>query len=236
MKYEVIFFDVGDTLVRYVPSEEEQFLKRLSEIGYEDVSPEDAQRMVAAAKNAEYAQLLREWRGDARMPDEAFFAMLDCAALRELVSQEEAERLLPAFTAQKISFEGKQVLPQARALLEALRTRGQRMGIVSNDSPRLQVFLDETELTHFFETVVISDVVGVEKPDVHIMAIALERVKARAQDCLYVGDHPFDVLCSKTAGMQCAWIASPQAVLPEEIEVREDFRVSSIEEILELAE
>jgi phosphoglycolate phosphatase-like HAD superfamily hydrolase len=26
----------------------------------------------------------------------------------------------------------------------------------------------------------------------------------KAEACLYVGDHPFDVLCSKHAGMDCA--------------------------------
>lgn len=232
MWYAVIFFDVGNTLVRYVPSEEEQFLKRLADSGYEGASVEDAHRMVIAAQNAEYAQLLREWRGETRLSDDAFFALQDCAALQELLPREEALTLLPALSAQKRSYDGKQVLPEARMLLQKLKARGQRMGIVSNDTPRLKSFLEKNGLSEYFETIVISGIVGVEKPDAHILRIALEQTKARAQDCLYVGDHPFDVLCAKTAGMHCAWIAPPQARLPEGLGAEEDFRINSVEEIL----
>lgn len=38
------------------------------------------------------------------------------------------------------------------------------------------------------------------------MEIAFKELGLPPEQCLYVGDHPIDVLCSKKAGMDCAWI------------------------------
>lgn len=234
MKYEAVLFDVGDTLVRYVPSEQEQFRQRLTTAGCREIAEEEACRMVTAAKNAEYTQLLREWKGAPRMPDDDYFALQDRAALRCVFSEEESEYLLPALTRQPRSYDGKRVVPQARALLETLQKIGQRMGVVSNDSPRLQAFLDENDLSDFFEVIVISGIVGVEKPDVRIMQVACEKLLVDPARCLYVGDHPFDVLCAKHAGLSCAWIAPKGVQLPREFDAREDFRIDSISKVLAL--
>ena len=80
------------------------------------------------------------------------------------------------------------------------------LAIVSNHRVWLADRLKELRLYEYFMSVVISDAVGIEKPDVRIMEIALKELDLQPQCCLYVGDHPLDVLCSKKAGMDCAWI------------------------------
>jgi hypothetical protein len=43
-----------------------------------------------------------------------------------------------------------------------------------------------------------------------------------------------DVLCSKQAGLDMAWITSPSAVLLEDIHYTEDYRISSILDLADI--
>ena len=65
------------------------------------------------------------------------------------------------------------------------------------------------------------------------MEIVLEELNLKAEKCLYVGDHPYDVLCSKQAGMDCAWITDKNE-LPGSIPYKEDYRISKLPNLLNL--
>lgn len=106
--------------------------------------------------------------------------------------------------------------------------------MVSNYTSDLLEYLKEMQLADYFEAIVISETVGVEKPDPRIMEIALGEMGLSPEKCLYVGDHPFDVLCARRAGMDCAWLAPPQAKLPEGIGCEETMRVDSLTRLLVL--
>ena len=233
MKYDAVIFDVGDTLVQYVPTIEEQYMQRLKELG-ESVTQKEVQSMIEAAKRTEYEQLIREWNGAPRMEDEPYLRMQAEAALRDVYSAHSVERLLPMFMEAPITYDGKEVKAEVKETLEHLKTHGYKLGIVSNDSPRLRSFLQEKGLAEYFDVIVISGEEGIEKPDPQIMKIAMKRMNAVPQKCLYVGDHPFDVLCAKHAGMDCAWIASERMALPIGIDVTEDYRISGVIEIVKI--
>ena len=66
------------------------------------------------------------------------------------------------------------------------------------------------------------------------MQIVLDRLLLSAFECLYVGDHPFDVLCSKKAGIDCAWLTKPNNVLPDSISYKEDFRINKLTDLLKI--
>ena len=66
--------------------------------------------------------------------------------------------------------------------------------------------LEEAELLPYFSAVTISEEAGVEKPDPRILAMTCEALGVAPAESLYVGDHPFDVLCAERAGMDCAWV------------------------------
>lgn len=107
-----------------------------------------------------------------------------------------------------------------------------RLAIVSNHYAWLKEYLEEIRLAPYFETIVISEIVGVEKPNVQIMQIALKELNLFPEDCLYVGDHPFDVLCAKETGMDCAWIASENSILPEIVPFKEDYKINNVKQLL----
>lgn len=66
------------------------------------------------------------------------------------------------------------------------------------------------------------------------MEIALEKLNLKAESCLYVGDQPLDVLCSKEAGMDCAWIVTDQSELPKSIPYKEDYKINKLSDLLSI--
>jgi HAD superfamily hydrolase (TIGR01549 family) len=89
--------------------------------------------------------------------------------------------------------------PQA---VTELRRRGFELGVVSNAEGRVAEDLDSAGYEGLFTTVVDSHVVGVEKPDPRIFRIAMERLGAKSETTIYLGDLPaVDVEGAKAAGI-----------------------------------
>ena len=80
----------------------------------------------------------------------------------------------------------------APAVLEKLRRKGLRLGVISNWDPSARSTLARQGLADYFEHIVISSEVGCEKPDEGIFRLALEKAGVSASDCLYVGDNYYD--------------------------------------------
>lgn len=72
--------------------------------------------------------------------------------------------------------------------LEALRSRGIGMAVVSNWDRRLNVLAERLGLSRYFAFVLTSAEAGVRKPHPAIFNTALERLGLRPQDAIHVGD------------------------------------------------
>lgn len=92
-------------------------------------------------------------------------------------------------------------------LLEALREHC-RLGIVTNNSTIEQIDkLRALNIASYFDTVVISEDVGVTKPDPKIFSIALERIGALAQEAVFIGDNwTNDIIGARNVGMAAVWL------------------------------
>jgi putative hydrolase of the HAD superfamily len=73
-------------------------------------------------------------------------------------------------------------------VLEALKSRGFRLGIISNWDHRLFSIVEQLGLSHYFEQVVASSAVGTAKPGRRIFEAALEAMRAEPNESLHVGD------------------------------------------------
>jgi HAD superfamily hydrolase (TIGR01509 family) len=94
------------------------------------------------------------------------------------------------------------VQPDTAAILGELRARGFTLGVVSNADGRVARSLAEYGLAEHFAVVVDSHLVGVEKPDARIFAIALAACAARPEEALFVGDiYEIDVQGARGAGI-----------------------------------
>jgi putative hydrolase of the HAD superfamily len=86
--------------------------------------------------------------------------------------------------------------------LDELRRNGARLGVVSNWDSRLPRLLELLGLADYFDTVAVSHIEGVEKPDPTIFHRALERLGGEAREALHVGNVPeLDVAGARAAGI-----------------------------------
>jgi len=88
--------------------------------------------------------------------------------------------------------------------LGSLRQQGYRLGVISNWDASARPILKEVGLTDFFDTIVISSEVGIEKPAAGIFRKAFELSGSSAQNSIYVGDNYYDdAIGSSSVGMDC---------------------------------
>jgi HAD superfamily hydrolase (TIGR01509 family) len=87
--------------------------------------------------------------------------------------------------------------------LQRLRAAGLRLGVVSNSDGRVEDALRAAGLRDYFDVVIDSGLVGVEKPDPRIFHAALEALGVAAEEALYVGDlYEVDVVGANAAGIE----------------------------------
>lgn len=233
MKYKAIIFDVSDTLVEYSPNYAQIFGDRLRGLGYV-VSEEKAKEISRVVNWTIGEQIQKEQCGEPHISNEELNALLDKAAI-SCVSNKRICNENHLLELRKIPMPKQKmtVISDVINVLNVLKNK-YSLAIVSNHYPWLLDYLKTSGLAPYFEPIVISDIVGVAKPDIRIMQIALDELALEAKNCLYVGDQPFDVLCSKQAGMDCAWIITDECTLPNSIPYKEDYRIAGLSDLLTL--
>jgi putative hydrolase of the HAD superfamily len=97
------------------------------------------------------------------------------------------------------------VWPEVPGALDALAAHRVVLGVVSNWDSRLPALLGALGLRDRFDTIAVSALEGVEKPDPGIFRIALDRLGVPPERALHVGDHPdLDVRGALEAGIDAA--------------------------------
>jgi len=118
-------------------------------------------------------------------------------------------------------------LPGAREALRRMRPRP--VGIVTTAWRRYYDVIDETHgLSGLVDAVVTIDAApGRGKPDPTTLLLGAEQLGVAPEDCLYVGDQPFDVDGARNAGMRSCLV--PQAHTPPGLTA--DLVVRSLDEL-----
>jgi HAD superfamily hydrolase (TIGR01549 family) len=95
-----------------------------------------------------------------------------------------------------------QILPGTREALERIAEKF-RIAVISNADGGIERVLSGCGIADCFESITDSGIVGVEKPRAEIFEAALNQMKARADESLYVGDvYSVDYVGARNAGMQ----------------------------------
>lgn len=232
-KYKAILFDVGDTLLTRVPTNHEILKERFHKIGY----VVENEKIKVANKKCELwvgEQILREINGAPRMKDDDFLHQLDYTAVFSIFDPDlDNINKIVADIRQIESDKQEWVLMDGvHEVLSRLKDLGFILAVVSNFNDTLPHLLEKFKLLDFFDDIIVSSLVGVEKPDPKIMHIACERIGVIPQSSLYIGDHPFDVLCAKQAGMDVIWICENNEELPLNIGIKPDYCINSIQSMI----
>ncbi len=92
-------------------------------------------------------------------------------------------------------------VPEAPAVLDALRRRGLRLVVVSNSNGTVAELLRVVGLADHVDAIVDSGIVGVEKPSPKIFECAAALVDVRPEEAVHVGDlYSVDVVGARAAG------------------------------------
>ena len=124
--------------------------------------------------------------------------------------------------------------PDVRRVLGQLRQRGVRLGIITNGSTAAQARkLKASGIDKLVAFSLISEAVGIRKPDPKIFLEAARRFNVAPSACTFVGDHPEkDVVGAQEAGMRTVWLRHGR-IWPRQLSPP-TFAVSGLEELLTL--
>ncbi len=191
---EAVLFDWSNTLVQFTWDDELLLAGHRAALGRDDPAFTASYRelMFRDAPQRPYADVLREL--GVHDPD----AFMDA----------EHEVWRPAHA----------VLGSAQAMLESLRSRGIKTGVVANSSPDparlLRADADAFGLAALLDVMVFSEEVGFAKPQPEIFLHALDQLDVEPFDAMYVGDRlDTDVQGAASVGMstvQALWFRADE--------------------------
>lgn len=202
---EAVLFDWGDTLMRW--AWEPELLEEGHRAGLESIGRDPDPRITARFRDA-YVPLL----GAPGVLEEVEYPGLVRRLLRE-VGIEGDDAMLAAFLeAEHAAWQpARQLGATTHALLEALRERGLKLGLVSNaiDPPwLLHRDLEQLGVRQRLDAAVFSSEVGWRKPHPAIFERALELLGVAPERSLFVGDS----LANDVAGAGALGMKTVQAL------------------------
>ena len=120
--------------------------------------------------------------------------------------------------------------------LQALRTRGLHVGMVSNvDDDQLEHLIDVAGLRQYFDSLLSSEAAAACKPDPAIFAEALRRADCAAEHTLFVGDTlAQDIAGANRAGMRSVLLWHRDDIAPPTGDVLPDHVIRRIPDLLDL--
>ena len=185
----VIFFDVGNTLL--FPNR----TKMLAPISSDRHPTLEQWQALERRTKKEFDHGMQTG-----MVDHGFWWMFHTHLLKQLGEETGIRDLLVENTQNSANWD--QILPGTRDALDRI---GQnfRIAVISNSDGGIERILSRCGIADCFESITDSGIVGVEKPRREIFDAALESMRARADQSLYVGDmYSVDYVGARNAGMQ----------------------------------
>ncbi|HEY6168373.1 MAG TPA: HAD-IA family hydrolase [Verrucomicrobiae bacterium] len=193
--FAVVTFDVGGTLIEPWPS-----------VGH--VYAEVAERFGVRAEPAELTRQFRTAWKEKRIFDYSRAAWFGLVRRTFAGHGPLPEEFFPAVYERFAEPDAWRVFDDVLPVLDALASRGVRLGVVSNWDERLKPLLRRLKLHQHFETVVVSCDVGATKPSPSIFTHALRRLGVEPAAALHVGDGVReDVEGARAAGMASVLLA-----------------------------
>jgi len=131
--------------------------------------------------------------------------------MERLVGKAHAPQAIELFLERfpQVMFEDLHALPGARWLLPRLRQRGLRLAVFTNKSGgAARAILGHLELTRFFTAIAGTGDTPWRKPQPAFTRHLLDQLGARPEDCILIGDSPFDIATGANAGIPAHVVAT----------------------------
>ena len=92
--------------------------------------------------------------------------------------------------------------PDIVATFQLLKQKNIRIALVSNERvSRVDAYMQKTNLRHFFDAIIVSEGIGIEKPDLRIFQEASHRLNLKGEEMVMFGDNQIADGASKRLGI-----------------------------------
>lgn len=233
---KAVLFDLSDTIISYRPDYTSVYLDRLLSLGIErkniDIGSIDntINEMICFAS-------YQKWRKEVTADTDDLQRRIDRALLEKCVNFSMAYNIeleVNKLSSVPIPVQTPYFMDGVCDLIREI-SEHYKVGIVSNHIPWMYNFIKHSEIVRYLSCIVISEMVGLEKPDPEILRLAFKELSLRSAECCYIGDQATDVVCAKNAGCTSILIKDKDYVFPEYCRIYcEDIRISSINEVRSL--
>lgn len=237
MAYRAVLFDIGDTLWHAAEAPPAAEFRRLAAnraaafLKGAGVTYDDPAMAARVAWDALEDAMRRARLTDRKEPDYAAVARSALEAIGLSLNLERAGELMEAIYVSGAEG-GKAAYPGARELLETLRSRGFKLGIVTNRAFGGERFRDDLRAAGLdidWDANVVSVEVGFLKPHPAIFERALAEIGVRGAEAVMVGNSlAEDIAGAQNFGMATAWKRSE----PDAEGVNPDFVFDEVRELL----
>ena len=179
---KAILFDLEGTLIKRDPVPE-VFLKILRKHGI---------HVPRERTEEDFPEFMEEMSPESfKLPYRIFWRIYNVKVLEKLGIKGDLERIADIVTDEWWDNANLEVYEDVRETLEAIRQRKISVGIVSNGFQKdIREVLSRTRLEGNFSIIVGVDNVGKPKPHREIFLYALERLKVKPYESIFVGDNP----------------------------------------------
>lgn len=241
MKRDIVLFDLGNTLIYFdaewsqvLPESNRALLEALHEMGL-NVDQQDFLVQMEKRLQKYYQERETEFL-------EYTTAYILQSLLAEMGYPEVPDGVIRgALRAMyAVSQSHWQVEPDAASTLEALRTQGCRLGMISNagDDQDVQTLVDKAGIRDYFDVILTSAAQGIRKPNPRLFHRALQRWEAAPAQAVMVGDTlGADILGARNAGIFSVWITrrANKAANQDHLEtIQPDAQIAALGELLSL--
>jgi HAD superfamily hydrolase (TIGR01509 family) len=180
MRYKAVFFDRDNTLTYRDPEK----LSRLIESWSGKPFVLDYEKSMALFDKAGYPK-----SGLKSVDEEIEFRIRYYSCLLEGEGIEDDCKNKAMLLHNELWCGDRALYPEVIEVLEYFKTRGYKLGVISDTSPSLQLTLEALGLGKYFDCYICSDLVGVMKPDPAIYKAALDALNVTARESVYVDDY-----------------------------------------------
>lgn len=232
MRYDAVIFDLFGTLVDNLPPLAfKQLLTQIADV-LQVPAPEFIQLWNGVLQS-------RRMRGEFTTVQEAFSDA--CACLGVVPAESQLEEA----TCMRLDYSRRSLVPRVDTVetLSCLKEAGYARALISDCSMEVPQLWGTSALAPLIDVPIFSCVVKLKKPDPHIYALALERLKISPERCLYVGDGASRELTGAVAvGMQAVLICAPHEKdkghdeHQQEVDGWQGPRIENIKEVLFLVD
>jgi putative hydrolase of the HAD superfamily len=189
-KFKGIFFDAGNTLLSVYPSVGSIYAEVAARFGI-DITTQAIEQSFRELWMQASPLVSNEGHRLTYEKERDWWKYIVREVFRKHVDQMDFDLFFDQLYRRFAEIDCWRLYDDVTGCLTELRDRGFRLAIISNWDTRLPDLCDQLGIASFFETVIVSGIVGYEKPHPTIFQIALDETGLQPSEVMYVGDDPF---------------------------------------------